>query len=1194
MRSLSILALCLALSLAVFGQTDRGTITGRILDPAGAVISNAPMELLNTGTGALYTAATSATGNYTFAQLPVGDYQLNVTVPGFKTYNRQGLRVQAAQVLRVDVSLEVGTASESVTVTAEATMLRTENAELSTNVTTTRLNTLPILGVGSQTASSHGVRNPLAASQLQPGVYFQPNRTMRVNGAPSNTMAIRVDGQDATNGVVTFAQAEAQPSVDAIEEVSIQTSNYAAEFGQAGSGLFNFTTKSGTNDYHGTAYDYFVNEALWAHQPYNHIRPVQRRNDFGGTIGGPVWIPKLYDGHDKTFFFFNYEQFREATVINNQVQTVPVQAYRDGNFAGLLTGNSITGAAGVDGLGTQLKEGMIFDPTTEQTAPDGSRVRTQFPGNIVPTSRMDASALKVQSLVPTPNYGGSGALINNYLNPFRSSRKTPIPALKVDHNLNEKMKASVYWSTTETAVQYCIPLCGSTGLPAPIDPTRGTFIESYTVRANFDYTLTPTMLLHFGAGVMSNDFKDTAATLGYNAQTNLGISGGQGDRFPVFGGLTSGSGTLASLGGLRGIGPGAQSRSRELKPTGQISLSWVRGNHTLKFGTEIRLEGYPTHGFTNSNGNFQFSTNQTTNTSTQGANLGGQFLGFPYASFLLGQVNNVTLAAQPAGRAGRGFYSWFAQDTWKLTSKLTIDYGLRWDLFTYPKEQYGRAPSFDGNVANPTAGGHPGATVFEATCNCSFAQNYKAAYAPRLGVAYQLDEKTVLRAGFGLSYSMSQGALGQQGTNAGASQSLTNPNFGDAAMILSQGIPFSVNWPTLDPGLYPNVGTTTGAPPAVDQNLGRPARQVQWQIGVQREVMTDLVIEASYVANRGVWWRTTGLTNPNALSIPLLQSYGLDWAGSAADRTLLTKRVSDPLAGRFYQALPYGSFPANTTVANSLRPYPQFGDLSNAGPNGKTWYDSLQLKATKRFSHGLDFTWTYTYSKELMQGVESDGGLNFRQGIADIFNRSINKTYSSFSRPNFMVLAANYTLQPWYGNKILNLALADWTFGAVLQYGSGTPIQSPANISNNNTSTLLRGTWSTRVPGEPLYLVDVNCHCFDPSRTQVLNPAAWTDTPAGQWSPSAQYYNDFRTRRRPSELMSIARNFRIKEGVVFYIRAEFNNVFNRTYFGDPSTSRNATPRTGPDGSYTSGFGTINNTGNVAGQRQGTLVARITF
>ncbi|MFM2126126.1 MAG: hypothetical protein RL328_2577, partial [Acidobacteriota bacterium] len=320
----------LALAAVLHGQTERGTITGTITDPAGAVIANAPLNLLNTDTGTPYQAASTATGNYTFGQLPVGTYQITATVAGFKTYVHQNLRVQAAQTIREDIVLEVGTAAESVTVTAEASMLKTESAELATNVTTARLNSLPILGVGAQTSSSHGVRNPLAASQLQNGVRFVANSVMRVNGAPNNTMAIKLDGQDITNNTAGASfQAQVQPSVDAVEEVAIQTSNYAAEFGQAGGGLFNFTTKSGTNTYHGALFDYFVNEALWAAQPFNKIKPIQRRQNFGGSIGGPIRIPKIYDGKDRSFFFFNYEDFRENILVNTVLTTVPIQAYRD-------------------------------------------------------------------------------------------------------------------------------------------------------------------------------------------------------------------------------------------------------------------------------------------------------------------------------------------------------------------------------------------------------------------------------------------------------------------------------------------------------------------------------------------------------------------------------------------------------------------------------------------------------------------------------------------------------------------------------------------------------------------------------------------------------------------------------------------------------------------------------------------------
>jgi len=264
---------------------------------------------------------------------------------------------------------------------------------------------------------------------------------------------------------------------------------------------------------------------------------------------------------------------------------------------------------------------------------------------------------------------------------------------------------------------------------------------------------------------------------------------------------------------------------------------------------------------------------------------------------------------------------------------------------------------------------------------------------------------------------------------------------------------------------------------------------------------------------------------------------------------------------------------------------------------GKTWFDSLQVKATKRFSHGLDVTWTYTFSKELQLGAESDtgGGL-----INDVFNRDTNKQLSSVSRPHWMVLAANYTLPKWGMNRWVDFAVADWTIGAVLQYGSGLPFAVPGNISNNNGTTLLRGGgWSTRVPGQPLFLQDLNCHCFDPSLTEVLNPLAWTDTPNGQFTPSAAFYNDFRQQRRPSELLSAGRIFRIKEKVTLTLRAEFNNAFNRTQIPNPRTNRSEVKRTNSatDPRLVAGFGTINIVATPTagwGERQGTLVARIQF
>ena len=255
MRSLVILVgLCLC-ALAAFGQTDRGTITGAVADPAGAVVANAPIQIKNTQTGAVYQAASSDTGNYTLPQLPVGVYELTVTVAGFKKFVRQNITVQATQTVRVDVTLEVGSATESVTVSAETSLLKTESSDVSVNVTGDRLVNLGVLPIGNGFSSSHGVRNPMAVSTLSPGTYFDPNLNIRVNGAPSNTESVRVEGQDVTNGVVTFSQAQTQPSVEALQELTVQSSNFAAEFGQAGAGVFNYTVKSGTNNFHGSLFD---------------------------------------------------------------------------------------------------------------------------------------------------------------------------------------------------------------------------------------------------------------------------------------------------------------------------------------------------------------------------------------------------------------------------------------------------------------------------------------------------------------------------------------------------------------------------------------------------------------------------------------------------------------------------------------------------------------------------------------------------------------------------------------------------------------------------------------------------------------------------------------------------------------------------------------------------------------------------
>src|SRR5512142_3138601 len=359
--------------LTLFAQTDRGTITGTIIDPAGAVVANAAIEARNTGTGAAYRVASSATGNYTIPNLPTGTYELSVTVPGFKKLVRAGLAIQAAQTVRVDGTLEVGSATESVTVTEAATLLKTESGELSNTVATKTMDTLPLLSVGS---NSSGIRNPFNLVALLPGAFYQPSPsftgpTVRINGGVSGSEKVLIDGMDGTNILGQGANQQAQPGMDSIQEWTVQTSNYSAEFGQAGSAVMNVTMKSGTNQYHGSAYEYFQNDFLNAAQPFTvqagspneHIRPTARRNDYGLTLGGPVAIPKVYNGRDKTFFFFSWEQFLQNENFLPSTFTVPTPAYRNGDFSAAITaaGNK---NLGTDPAGRPIIANTIYDPLT--------------------------------------------------------------------------------------------------------------------------------------------------------------------------------------------------------------------------------------------------------------------------------------------------------------------------------------------------------------------------------------------------------------------------------------------------------------------------------------------------------------------------------------------------------------------------------------------------------------------------------------------------------------------------------------------------------------------------------------------------------------------------------------------------------------------------------------------------------------
>ena len=1250
---------------AVFAQTDRGTITGTISDPAGAVVPNAPIEAKNVATDAVYQTVSSGTGNYSIAQLPAGTYELSVTVAGFKKYIRTGIVIEVAGIDRVDPVLEVGAPTESVTVSTESPMLKTESTEVSYNISSSTLNDLPIMtlagapyGFGNTTGLGN-IRNPLAALQLLPGADFTTDNTLRINGMPSSSQTINIEGQDASNGFWKQLTQVNQAGADAIQEVTIQTSNFAAEYGQAGGGYFNYTMKSGTNRLHGGGFDQLVNTVFNAGLPFTvdpnnpnyNIRNPIHQNDYGFTLGGPIVIPKVYNGHDRTFFFFSFEQFRQTNFTTNTQTIVPTAAERAGNFAPDLVPGFISPCNGPDPSGQMVCPNEIFDPSSRHVV-NGATVANPFQGNAIPKSAMDPTAMIIQNLFPMPNTLG----FFNYTAPgYSDYRHTTIPSMKVDELISSKLKLSVYYSATKT---YSPENNGFSGQYLPLSVATVQNSLAQTVRVNLDDTVTPTLLLHFGAGLLHTTNPSVTPT--YSGASSLYPAGAPfpTTNFPYLSGLAASSFLPAGFFGGGGFPTGNTASffeapfEEDVKPTFNASATWIKNNHTFKLGATALFEGIPTITSSRANGEFEFGQAQTADPWQ--ANEPFQVYassGLGYASFLLGSAGGLQVAPPSEGtRLGMHSYALYLQDSWKVTRTLTLELGLRWDYATQWSEEHGRMQNAAFDLPNTALGGRLGTVEYGATCHCTFAPAYPFSIGPHLGVAWQITPKTVFRAGGAITYAAGSD---QAGLNVSVPDflGLNPPGYGLPAAVLKNGDPYApgnvYGNPVLTFGTflttpeYPPASTPGVVPPSspfisIAPNAARLPRIFQWSIGFQREIARNMVVEASYVGNRGAWWTAPLLSalNYNGISSgQLLSQYGLN-VQNPADANLLTTPISSPnVIARFPNlANPnsvYPGFPGSEPLIAALVPYPQwYGGIPPflGPPMGDTWYDSLQVKFTKRYSHGLTAQVAYTFQKELTNGVNSNTSYLTPDAplINDIFNPALDKQLSGFDIPQELIISFSYTTPKIAadsgGMKVVSWFARDWTISGLLRYQSGVLLRTPPSNSNlltdlgvgvaNNPAFWGGGTtFYNRVPNQPLFLVDPNSH-FDPTTQLALNPAAWTEPPFGTYGTSSPYYNDFRWQRQPAESLGFGRIFRIREGMTLQVRAEFQNIFNRLFYSLPADSApffglpannpaTVTAHGGNIGSETGllsgGYGFVAFANGAGAQpRSGQLIARFTF
>ncbi|MGA7235861.1 MAG: TonB-dependent receptor, partial [Bryobacteraceae bacterium] len=887
--------------------------------------------------------------------------------------------------------------------------------------------------------------------------------------------------------------------------------------------------------------------------------------------------------------------------------TVPTAAYRQGDFGCALyvTSTNCTGptvSLTDPTSGYQYLQNQIFDPNTTFTDSKGRLVRTPFPNNVIPVNRMDPVALKIQSFIPAPV---NGQTTLNFNPTILTKTKQQILSLKLDHNFGSQTKVDFFWNKMGTNSP-----AFADGLPFPITGVRKTVggtVGGNQFRVNVDRTISPTLLAHFGVGFWRflNPDSSPPDILNYDAVKNLGLVGSAtGFGFPEISGLTYNN--EGGMSDTLGIQNSVFQQTDIASTTG--SLTWVRGRHTYKAGFEIKDSVYSDQSNNQASGQYTFSGAQTGIPFLGTSTVGAGSIGSGYASFLLGQVQNYRVTPPQAAQQRAVQEGLYVQDNFKATSKLTLEMGLRYDRTPLGHEEWDRQSEISFSTPNPNAGNLPGGTVFAGygtgRCNCEFVKTYNFGFGPRLSAAYQLNSKTVLRAGWGISYSASDqwnylsnnyltNGLGYTTLSPG-----NNPQFGYAYSELQNGIvyaPSALHVLNLNPGINSPVGAL-GSPSAsaitYDPSGARPTRVNQWNVTLQRKLSSNMSIEAAYVANRGVWEQQGGLVNPNAVTPAILKAHNIDLT-NANTRTLMTSQICSTAAVAAGFTLPYAGFPCTATVAQSLRPFPEYSvSLAPQFANqGDSMYDSLQVRFVKRLSHGIDVTSNYTFSK-----TENIGGyIN-----ADPSNRAIQKGLDSNDFPQILVTAITYRTQKATSNKFIRAATGNWTWSSALRYASGSLIAAPQSVASKySTYTFASGTPMIRVPGVPLYLTNIDCRCIDPNNInqRVLNPAAWVDVGPGAISPGSGYYNDYRGPHQVSENMNIGRTFQFREKMTLNVRAEFFNVFNRVTLGNPSSSNplQTTTVNNATGAI-SGFGyySIGSSSNAGSPRVGLVVARFQF
>jgi hypothetical protein len=1081
-RSLVAACCVIAGSSSVSAQVSSATITGVVRDQAGASVPGATVSVTNVETNRPRVVATTSDGVYTAPGLTPGNYRLDVELNGFKPLRREGIRVATGQTIRVDIELTVGDIREQVTVKGDASLLRVESASLGAVVENTQVVQLPLNG-----------RTFITLATLAPGVALPPGTQLpRINGGRPRTNEYLFDGISVLQpepGQVAFF-----PIIDAIREFKIESNSPPAEFGRFNGGVINLTTKSGANAFHGNAFEFFRNKGLNAtnyFQTANTVKPDYDRNQFGGTLGGPII-------KDHTFFFVDYQGQRQ-TIGRTVTSTVPTVLQRQGFFTEAIGG----------------RVPVIYDPaTTVGTS------RSPFPGNTIPTGRMDPVALSLLQRYPLPTSSGTA---NNYSRTAGEVDNQDQWDVRIDHRFPTN-RDSLFGRISYFRDGF-VPV---TPLPEGSGVTTGTLgpqdTTAWAFASNYQHTFSNTILNEIRIGQTSRSVGRSAAQLSTSAGNALSIPGIPStamfpNTLPTF-----------TIAGYQQLGSPANTASDFNTSVTEVadSLTWVKGRHSLKMGMDWRWERLNVIQPPSPTGSFAFS-NLFTNFPNDSNS------GTPLASFLLGQVQTFSIDLQNSQIKERAhFQEYFIQDDWKVSDRLTINPGLRYTLNFPSTEINGQTAVFNLQTKQLEYPGDNPVRPFK-----------KDNFGPRLGVAYRLTDRTILSSGYGLVWI----------EMAGITTPFTTPTFPflqtvtqrtldnlTPAFVLQKGPSVAPIAPTPGAGLGQGVFS-------VNAGLGSGYVQ-QWNASVQRELSSNTTFEVSYI---GSFITNVGLpdTNLNQLT-----------ASQLAIGAPLLVRVPNP----YFGIVPRSSSLGDPTIPEGqlLKPFPDYTTVSLYRNNvGTTRYDGLALSLRQRLSRGLQYSVAYTYSK-LMDDASSVFDASILTGpvanypVADSFNRALERDYSTGDIPHVFVSSAVWDLPIGKGRAhdpqgALGALARDWTVVGLVTLQSGVPVAVTQTTNFNAFAGF--GTQRPNLVGDPTLPADqrTSAHWFNTSAFAV----------APQFTIGSASRNPVRGPSYRDVDLSLIRRVPITSGQSLELRAEIFNLFNTVNLGAPAAVAGA-----------SNFGTI--------------------